>query len=74
MVMESFSSSGSTVPSIEDYLSHSVWNLLLKLLVHEQRGSAFVLFVVEVELAKIALSCHFAFDLLCYREGAYASA
>ena len=37
-----------------------MWNPLLELF-----------FVVEIDLAKIALSCHFALDLLCYKEGAY---
>ena len=46
----------------------------LDLLCLEQTSSVFVLHVEEVELAKIALSCHFALDLPCYKEGAYDSA
>ena len=34
----------------------------------------FASFVVEMDLSKIALSCHFALDLLCYKEGGYDSA
>ena len=30
-------------------------------------------YVDEIDLAKIALSCHFALDLLCFKEGAYGS-
>ena len=51
-----------------------MWNPLLDLLSLEQTSSVVVLYVEEVELAKIALSCQFALDLLCCKEGAYASA
>ena len=68
--MNSFSSSASTVPSF----AHNMWNPLLELLLHEQDSGIFASFVVEIDLAKIALSCHFALDLLCYKEGAYGSA
>ena len=64
--MESFSSSVSTVPSFEDVLSHNRWNPLLELLSLEQVSGIFASFVDEIDLAKIALSCHFALDLLCY--------
>ena len=37
-------------------------------------GFCFAAYLVEIDLAKIALSCHFALDLLCYKEGAYDSA
>ena len=49
-------------------------NHLLELLVLEQTSRVFVLYVEEIVLGQIALSCHFAFDLLCYREGAHDSA
>ena len=71
--MESFSSSVSTVPSFEDVFSHNMWNPPLELLFHELVSCVFEPFVDEIDLAKIALSCHFALDLLCYKEGAYAS-
>ena len=71
--MESFSSSVSTVPSLEDVFTHNMWNPLLELLFHEQVSGVFEPFVDEIDLAKIALSCHLALDLLCYREGAYDS-
>ena len=67
--MDSLSSSASTVPSLDDYFEHNIWNPLLDLLFLEQVGGIFVSFVVEIDLAKIALSCHFALDLLCYKGG-----
>ena len=72
--MDSFSSSVSTVPSFDDYFAHNTWNPLLELLFHEQVSGIFASFVAEIDLAKIPLSCHFALDLLCYKEGAYDSA
>ena len=72
--MESLSSSVSTLPSFEDDFLPNMWNPLLDLLSLGQTSSVFVLYVEEVELGKIALSCHFALDLLCYKEGAYDSA
>ena len=47
----------------------NMWNPLLELLFHEQTSGEFVPNVEEIDLAKIALSCHFALDLLCYKEG-----
>ena len=72
--MDSLSSSASTVPSFDDYFAHNMWNPLLELLFLGQVSGIFAPFVVEIDLAKIALSCHFALDLLCYKEGAYDSA
>ena len=46
----------------------------MELLFHVQIGGIFVLFVDEIDLARIALSCHFALDLLCDKAGAYVSA
>ena len=56
--MDSFSSSVSTVPSFEDVFSHNMWSPLLELLFHEQVSGIFEPFVDEIDLAKIALSCH----------------
>ena len=72
--MEILPSSASSVPSFDDYFTHNMWNPLLELLFLEQVSGHFASFVVELDLAKIALSCHFALDLLCYKEGAYDSA
>ena len=70
-VMESVSSSVSGVPSFDDYFAHNMWNPLLELLFHEHVSGIFESFVVEIDLAKIALSCHSALALLCYKEVAY---
>ena len=43
-------------------------------LFHVQVNGAFAPFVEEVDLAKIAHSCYFALDSLCYKEGAHDSA
>ena len=48
-VMESLSSSVSTVPSFYDYFAHNMWNPLLKLLFHGQVSSIFESFVVEID-------------------------
>ena len=40
----------------------------MDLLFHEQTSGVFVLYVEEIELPQIALSCHFALHLLCYKE------
>ena len=72
--MDRLSSSASTVPSLDDYFKHNMWNLLSDLLFLEQVSGIFASLVVEIDLAKIALSCHFALDLLSYKEGAYDSA
>ena len=72
--MDRLSSSASTVPSIDDYFEHNMWNPLLELLFLEQANGIVTSYLVEIDVAKIALSCHFALDLLCYKEGAYDSA
>ena len=36
-----------------------------------QISGVFVPFVIEIDLAKIALSCHFALYLFCCKEGAH---
>ena len=69
--MDRLSSSASTASNIDDYSEHNMWNPLLELLFLEQFSDIFAYFVVEIDLAKIALSCHFALDILCHKEGAY---
>ena len=66
--MESPTSSVSTSSSSGESFAHNMWNHLLELLFHVQISGVFVPFVVETNLAKISLSCHFALDLLCYKE------
>ena len=49
-------------------------NQLMELIFHEQISGASEHFVDEIELVKIALSFHFALDLLCQKEGVHDSA
>ena len=46
----------------------------MELFFHVRIGGIFVLIVNEIDLARIALSCHFALDVLCDKEGAHGSA
>ena len=56
-------------------VAHTTCGIPLKeLLFHVQIGGIFESFVDEIDLARIAISCHFALDLLCDKEGAHASA
>ena len=61
----------STASSLGEYFAHNMWNPLLELLFLEQTSGVIVLFVEEIDLAKIALSCDFALDLLCCKEGGH---
>ena len=72
--MESPTSRVSTASSSGESLAHNMWNPLLELLFHEQIGGAFDPFVHEIDLVKIAFSCHVALDVLCYKEGIHGSA
>ena len=60
--MDGLSSSASTVPSIDDYFEHNMWNPLLELIFLEPANGIFASYLVEIDLAMIALSCHFALD------------
>ena len=44
-------------------ISHDMWNPF-----NEKIRSVFERFVNEIDLAKIALSCHFALDVICYKD------
>ena len=72
--MESPTSCVSTASSSGESFAHNMWNPLMAMLVHERISGAFEPFVSEIDLAKIALSCHFALDVLCYKEGVHNSA
>ena len=61
---DSLSSSASIVPSIDDYFEYNMWNPLLELLFLKQANGIFASYLAEIDLTKIALSCHFALDLL----------
>ena len=65
--MESPTSCVSTASSSGESFAHNIWNPLLELVFHEQVSGAFEPFVDEIDLAKIAHCCHFAFDSLCYK-------
>ena len=67
-VMVTISSSASTASNIDDYSEHNMWNPLLELLFLEHVNGIVGSYLVDLDLAKIALSCHFALDLLCYTE------
>ena len=51
-----------------------MWNPLLELLFFKQANGVFASYLVEIDLATIALSCHLAVDLLCNKEEVFASA
>ena len=44
------------------------------LLFHAQIGGIFEMFVDEIDLARLALSRHFALDVLCDKESVHDSA
>ena len=67
-------SSVSTASSSVDFTAHNVWNPMMELLFHVQIGGIFELIVEEVDLTRIALSCHFALDFLCDKAGTRDSA
>ena len=60
--------------ALDEPFAHNMWNPMMELLFQVQIGGTFEPFVDEIDLARIALSCHFALDLLCYKEGAHDSA
>ena len=62
--MESPTSCVSTISSSVKSFARNMWNPLMELLFHEQISGAFEPFVDEIDLARIALPCHFALDLL----------
>ena len=61
------------VPQVNHGKSNFVWPILPKLLFHVQIGGAFKPSNDEIDLALIALSCHFALEVLCYEEEAHGS-
>ena len=58
---------------IDDCSRHNMWNPLLELLFLEHVNDIVGSYLVDFDLAMIAFSCHFALDLLCYKEGVFAS-
>ena len=66
--VESPNSGVSTASSSGENSAHNMWNPMLDFLFHEQINGIFVPFNEDFDLAKIALSCHLAFYLLCCKE------
>ena len=64
-VMDRLSSSTSTASNIDDYSEHNTWNPLLELVFLEHVNGIVDSYLEDIDLAKIALSCHFALELLC---------
>ena len=62
--MEWSDPSVSTTSSSADISGHNTWDPMMELLFHVQIGGIFELLVDEIDLARIALSCHFALDIL----------
>ena len=50
-----------------------MWNPLLELLFLEHVNGIIDSCLVDLDLAKIVFSCHFALDLLCYKEEVFSS-
>ena len=63
--MASSDSCVSTASSSDDIFALSMWNPIVELLFHFQIGGIFVLFMDKIDMARLALSCHFAVDVLC---------
>ena len=53
---------------IDDCSRHNMWNPFLELLFLEHVNDIVGSYLVDFDLAMIAFSCHFALDLLCYKE------
>ena len=56
-------SSVSTSLDTVDFDERNFWNPMLELLFHVQVGGILEIYVEEIDLASIALSCHSALDL-----------
>ena len=67
-------SSVTTASDSLDVDAHNIWNPMMMLLFHVQIGSIFEVFMEDIDLARIALSCHFALDVLCDKPGTHVSA
>ena len=49
----------------DDPTAHNMWNPMLELFCHAEIGILMEALANEVVLAMVALSCHFALDILC---------
>ena len=61
------SGTSSTLSSSEsnEYHEHNIWNPMLELLFHTHIGISTEALFCEKDMGRIALSCHFALDVLC---------
>ena len=57
-MQRSGASSLSTASDTVDFDAHNIGNPMMELLFHRQIGGIFELFVEEIDMAKIAFSCH----------------
>ena len=63
-----------TSPDPDEYDEHKMWNLMLGLVFcHEHVGSFMESYFDEIVLGRIALSGHFALELLCDKAELYYS-
>ena len=62
-VLDRLSSSDPIASSIDDYSEQNMWNPLLELLFLEHLNGIVDFHLVDLDLVKIALSCHFVLDL-----------
>ena len=64
------SDTSSTLSSSEsnEYHEHNIWNPRLELLLHTHVGISMEALFCEEDMGRIALSCHFALDVLCDQE------
>ena len=53
-----------TSPDPDEYDEHNMWKNTMRFFCHEHIGSFMESYFDEVVLGRIALSCHFALDLL----------
>ena len=72
-VVDRLSSSASTASRVDDYSEHNMWNPLLDLLFLKHVNGIVDSYLVDLDQAKVACSCHFALDLLCYMEEVFVS-
>ena len=71
---QSDASSVSTASTPANLVEHNVWNPMMELLVHVQICGIFEIYIDEFDLARIALSCHFALEQLCDKADTHDSA
>ena len=67
MVVSNTSSTLSSSKSNE-YHEHNIWNPMLELLCHIHISISMEALLCDEDMGRIALSCHFALDVLCDKE------